>query len=84
MLPPAYVAEFSGNKLVNVCVAFIPVQIFFVVLRYISRYLGKVPMGIDDWLILPSLASNLILNSVTIGKIISHYKESYSTLTNWF
>ena len=66
--PPSFAASFNGDKAIQVGIAFIPILTFFVVLRYISRYVGKVPTGLDDWLILPAFATNLTLNSLSIGK----------------
>ena len=59
--PPGYLDEYIGYRLTGVAIAFIVLNITFVTLRFVARRLGKVPMGIDDILIMPSLLTVLLL-----------------------
>ena len=60
---------YTGNKLLIFTAIFIPIQLICVALRYLSRYLVEGPWGLDDVLVLTSLASQLSLAGVSLGKI---------------
>ncbi|MCJ1470457.1 hypothetical protein MMC07_009102 [Pseudocyphellaria aurata] len=53
-LSEAYLQEYSGHKLVAVCVTLMVLEICTVGLRLVSRQLSKTATGLDDWLIVPS------------------------------
>ena len=80
-LPLSYVHEDRGYVAVGTCVAFTVIEIVFVFLRFLSRWLGKVPMGIDDVLIIPALIICIATNAVGIGTFalmsgsVSEYRE---------
>ena len=59
--PPGYLDEYIGYRLTGVAIAFIVLNITFVALRFAARRLGKVPFGVDDMLIIPSLLTVLLL-----------------------
>ena len=67
-LPPGYAEEYSGDTLRNTAIAFIVLEITFVILRYISRALGKVSRGIDDYLMIPALVTCLGFDAFSIGE----------------
>ena len=67
-LPPAYLHENTGSKLVAVATAFIPLEITFVGLRYYSRFMHKTAIGLDDILVAPALLSCLTLDALGIGQ----------------
>ncbi|KAF1958161.1 hypothetical protein CC80DRAFT_469031 [Byssothecium circinans] len=48
-----YLAENIGHRLLIIACAFIPLELFFFVLFYISRYLAKTLKGWDVWLFIP-------------------------------
>lgn len=47
---------------------YLPIQVFCVGLRYLSRYLVESPWGLDDALILTSLASQMCMAGLSIGE----------------
>lgn len=67
-LPPSYLYEYTGAKLIAVAIAFIPLEIFFVGLRYYSRYMHKTAKGLDDYLVAPALMFCLALDILGIGQ----------------
>lgn len=46
--PPAYLAEYIGYQVIAVAIAFIVLEIIFVVLRSIARRKTLSPLGWDD------------------------------------
>jgi len=66
--PPGYVDENVGPHVVGVAVAFIVLEIFLVAMRFTSRYLNKIPIGLDDIFIIPSLVFCLGICALAIGK----------------
>ncbi|PQE28883.1 integral membrane protein [Rutstroemia sp. NJR-2017a BBW] len=54
-LSPEYLREYSGHQLTVAAIAFIPLNIIFVAIRFFSRHLTKAPLGLDDILIIPGL-----------------------------
>ena len=67
-LPPGYAEEYSGDRLRDTAIAFIVLEVGFVTLRYISRALGKLPIGIDDYLMIPALVVCLGVDALSIGQ----------------
>ena len=65
-LTPEYIAEYSGGQLVTVAIAFIPILLLFVALRFYSRYLIKAPHGLDDYLVLVSLVFQIGASAVAL------------------
>lgn len=61
-------SSYIGSILRNTAIAFIVLQVVFTGLRYVSRYVGGMPIGLDDFLILPALIFNLALCAVSMGK----------------
>lgn len=64
-----YTSAYSGNKLLIFTAIFVPVQIFCVALRYLSRYLVDGSWGLDDILIVTSLVLQMGQAGVSIGEI---------------
>lgn len=54
-LSPEYIAEYSGGKLIALSISLIVIIVFFVSLRFYSRWLSKTKYGLDDYLVLLSL-----------------------------
>ena len=67
-LPPSYIYEYRGAKLIAVAVAFIPLEILLVGLRYYSRYVHKGAKGLDDILVALALVFCLVVNAIAIGQ----------------
>ena len=65
-LSPDYIAEYSGQKLIGVSVAFLPLIIIFVALRLYARHLAKAPWGLDDYLVGVSLIVQIVLHILGI------------------
>jgi hypothetical protein len=59
---------YIGNILQGVAIAFIVLAVVFVGLRYVSRYLKGMGLGLDDFLVLPALIFNITLCGISIGK----------------
>ncbi|KAL9077050.1 MAG: hypothetical protein Q9161_000683 [Pseudevernia consocians] len=69
-VPPSYAEEYSGDIVLRTAIAFIVLELTFVTLRYISRALGKLPAGPDDYLMIPAL---VICLGVDASSIVSLY-----------
>ena len=70
-LPPLsqeYIDEYNGQPLWDASIALIPIQIFFVSLRFYSRYLHKTRLGVDDYLVFVSLVLNISINVICLCK----------------
>ena len=70
-LSPEYIAEYSGGQLVAVAIAFIPILLSFVSLRFYSRRLSKTTYGLDDYLVLVSLIVQIGASAVAICEFYS-------------
>ena len=66
---PAYLAEDKGYLVMAIAITFIVVDVIFTLLRFTARRISKVSFGWDDYLLIPSLLSNL----TTYGLCISQY-----------
>ena len=66
--PLGYLEENAGYKVVITAILFMFLGTFFVTLRYIARYLGKVPVGVDDYLVAASLVFCLGQGLLSIGR----------------
>lgn len=62
-------SEYRGRRLLIFTAGFIPVQILCVALRYLARYLVEGPWGLDDIVVLTSLAFQLCLADISIGEL---------------
>jgi hypothetical protein len=76
-LSPHYISEYSGGQLIAVAVAFVPIILIFVSLRFYSRRLTNTKWGLDDYLVLTSLviqigASALAICFVKYGGVGHH------------
>ena len=65
-LSPYYENAYTGDQLVNVAIAFIPLSLFFVGLRFYSRYLSKTRLGLDDYLCIVSLVLQIAESAIAI------------------
>ena len=74
--PPGYLEENVGFKVVITAAVFIFLDTFSVVLRYLSRYLGKVPVGLDDYLIAAAYAVGLGESILSIGNTSLRQSQS--------
>lgn len=59
-------SEYSGRKVFVFTAIYIPVQVIFVALRYLSRYLVRGPWGFDDILILASLSFQVSMGTISL------------------
>ena len=66
-----YSKEYRGDGLRDVAIAFTVLEVMFVGLRYFSRWIGRKPLGLDDWLIAPGLVATIAATACAFGKITS-------------
>jgi len=73
-LSPDYMSAYSGDTLRDVAIAFAILEIIFVSFRFASNYVGKTPLGADDWLMIPALILCLGLDITSLGRLdqLSH------------
>jgi len=92
-LTPEYAAEDIGYQLVNVAIAFIPLTMFFVGLRFYSRRLSRTKLGWDDYLCIISLVLQIGESALAIcfviyggvGRHFTYWEENNPTVaTNYF
>lgn len=62
-VPASVFAEYGKPILIGVGIAFIILEIIIVGLRFYARRRSRVPVGIDDWLILLALVGSLERNA---------------------
>jgi len=67
-LPPSTDATYGGQSLVVFTAVFMPAQVVAVALRYYSRWLLK-NWGLDDLIVLISLASQLLIGSLCLDAV---------------
>lgn len=60
--------EYKGNKLLTFTAIFVPTQIIAVGLRYVARYLIEGPWGLDDVFVMTSLALQMCMAGLSIGR----------------
>lgn len=65
---PAYLAEYIGNQVIGVAIAFMVLETVFVILRFVARRKTLSPLGWDDYLIYPALVVNLGMCAHGIGQ----------------
>lgn len=66
-IPPEEVSVYIGDRLLIFTALFVPLQIFCVVLRFISRHKVHTPWGLDDAVILFALAEQMGMAGISIG-----------------
>lgn len=62
-------SEYSGSVLSNTAIAFIILSTLFVGFRYVSRWMIKVPRGVDDYLVPCAWIFNIAMCGVTLGEL---------------
>jgi hypothetical protein len=67
--PPGYLEEYNGKPLFAVSVAFIVLEIFFVVLRFWARKIGNVRWGADDIFIILGLMCSVGVCVCSLGAL---------------
>lgn len=75
-MPPGYLHEYTGTKIVILAIAFMPIQIAFVSLRWYSRRLCKTYLSVDDVLSFPALFFCLAVDILAIGLCFSSPQAS--------
>lgn len=60
-----YIHSYTGDTLRDVDIAFCVIETVFITLRYLSRWVGKTPWGIDDYLMLPAFIFCMGLNTLS-------------------
>ncbi|KNG88224.1 hypothetical protein ANOM_004573 [Aspergillus nomiae NRRL 13137] len=68
-IPLEEVPVYIGDRLLIFTALFVPLQIFCVVLRFISRYKVRTPWGLDDAVILFALAQQMGMAGISIGAV---------------
>jgi hypothetical protein len=81
--------EYNGNKLVGVSIAFLVLNPLFVGLRFYTRRTTKAKVGYDDYLTIPALFANMILDTTNISKLsrvsyTQYFSDSNSTCIYWW
>ena len=71
-LPPQYLEAYIGHELVAVAVMFIVLDIICVTLRISARHLSKARLGLDDYLIIPSLMICVGVCAICISKLANN------------
>lgn len=67
-LSPEFIAAYKGDQLVAVAVAFIPVLLIVVGLRFYCRHLSPSKFGADDYLVLLALFCQIGSSILSICK----------------
>lgn len=65
--PPGYSQQDNGQTLYKVSIAFIILEILFVMLRCYGHYLAKAKFGVDDILMIPSLITCVAVAALSVG-----------------
>lgn len=73
-LSPEYIAAYRGHELVAVAVAFIPILVVMVGLRFYCRALTRSGWGLDDYLVILALFCQIGSSVLSICK--THSKQS--------
>lgn len=63
--PPGYLSENRSSQTTNVTIVFGVLEVFFVGLFFVSKYMNKTAKGIDTYLMLPAFLmcfSTIIIN----------------------
>ncbi|KAE8368547.1 hypothetical protein BDV27DRAFT_40174 [Aspergillus caelatus] len=68
-IPPEEVSVYIGDRLLIFTALFVPLQIFCVALRFISRHKVHTPWGLDDAVILFALAEQMGMAGISIGAV---------------
>ncbi|KAF7854217.1 hypothetical protein EAF04_010514 [Stromatinia cepivora] len=59
--PPGYLESYNGHPLFATCVSCIVLDVFFVLVRFLSRWVHNTPRGWDDFLMVPGLIFSVLL-----------------------
>jgi len=81
-LPQEFIDEYSGGRLIGVAVAFIPILIFFVGIRFWSRSLSRTPLGLDDFLAAFSLVFQIGVSALAICESL-HFLTVFNTVCQY-
>lgn len=66
----AYLQEYSGNRCINTAAAFIVLEVLVAMMRFYAKSLTEASLGLDDYLLILALISNLAVCALGIvGKI---------------
>ena len=76
-IPLEEVPVYIGDRLLIFTALFVPLQIFCVALRFISRYKVRTPWGLDDAVILFALAQQMGMAGISIGSWPGHPRLAY-------
>lgn len=74
--PPGYVEDDLGPRTISVACVFIALEIGIVALRLATRILYRLQYGIDDYLIIPSLAFTLGMCAISISRFLSFHSNN--------
>jgi hypothetical protein len=69
--------EYNGSQLVGTSIAFLILNPIFVGLRFYARHTTKAKTGYDDYLVIPALVINMILDISNIGEILTIIAASF-------
>ena len=64
----AHPVPYNGYILLRIGVTFTVLECVFVALRFVSKRVGRIAFGTDDWLIVFALANCLGFNALGLGK----------------
>lgn len=65
--------EYTGNRCINTAAAFIVLEVLVAMMRFYAKNFTEAPLGLDDYLLIPALVSNLALCALGIvGKIFGY------------
>ena len=82
-----YLEAYSGGRLVAVAALFIVLDLLFVALREVARYLTKATWGWDDYFLVPALVTNLgvCIHGIGISWVaIRPWRTLLMKLQSWF
>jgi len=80
-LSPEYIEEYSGGRLVALAASLIVIITFFVSLRFYARWLSKTKWGLDDYLVLLSLALLIGASGLAICKCCRFFQPQLHVRT---
>ena len=61
-----YLQEYSGYRSINTAAAFIVLEVLVAMVRSYAKFLTAAPLGMDDYLLIPALISNLAICALSI------------------
>ncbi|KAF2004910.1 hypothetical protein P154DRAFT_21741 [Amniculicola lignicola CBS 123094] len=79
-----YLKQYNGNRGIAVCIALSILQSVFFTLRFISRYIKKVPWGVDDTLlVLAAFGCAAQLTASFVALYPAKFGYHYATILMW-